>query len=478
MSAASEWGRRIASDTIFETLLRFTPPATDGASPAYRPGLATRWEVLGNGQLIRLELADNVAFHDGRRLSAVDVQFSLDAARHPRRGPLQVRRQLADVVGVDILGPRRVRIRLRRPSAQVLRALAEVAIVPAHVYRDRSPTSGAVGSGPYRLESFEPDLVTLVRNEAYWGSAPAIERIEFLHQPDAAAALTAAKRGELDLIGGLIAAHYPEQASAPALARSFAPLRLRPATLRYLAVNHGRAPFADVRVRRALALLIDRGELVRGAHGGLARAVSGPIWLGGPGHGRAPPPPSHAPQEAARLLDAAGLRDTDGDGIRELEGRRWLVDVLVSEEPDAGRELVLESLRRAGILTSVRTASAAVILNRLESGDFDLAFVEWRGDVDRGVGELVGIGGALNFGRFGDAQVEELLGALESVWQPAKRAPLMAQLALELARALPIVPLIAPDPYGLVHHRVRGVKPWNGWLSLRELSLDPHPSPE
>ena len=231
-------------------------------------------------------------------------------------------------------------------------------------------------------------------------------------------------------------------------------------------------------MRRALALLVDRAALARDVFDGLARPAPGPVWLGGPGDAKAPPLAAHDPAAAGALLDAAGVRDLDGDGIREYLGRRWMLSVLVTDADDAERDAVLASFRGAGILTETRAGSPAVIGNRLTTGNFEIAFAEWKGDVDRDLSEFVGVGGSFNFGRFVHRDVESLLAQIATRWTPAERAPLVAELGRLLAETVPVVALTAPDPYGLVHRRVEGLTPWNGWIRLRDLRLAADPTVE
>lgn len=481
MTTPTVWTMRVAADTVFETLIRYEPPPGGaGTGPGrYRAGLARSWSIGQGGREIRVELEPDVLFHDGKRMSSVDVQFSLDSARSPRVPADHLRAHLADVTAVEIINARTVRIRLARPNGYVLRALADVPILPAHVYqRELAAKRGpVVGTGPYRLESWQDDVIRLRRFDDYWGEAPAIRDIEFVYEPDAARALTAAKRGDIDLVPALIRAHYPEQASAPGLASAFAPLRLRPPVLRYLVMNAGKPPLDDVRVRHALALLIDRKSLIRTVYGGLARPVAGPVWPGGPGDGAAPAPPAYDPGAAGRLLDAAGWRDRDGDGVREREGQQLRL-VLLARDGEEGveQESVVRNLRRSGIQVDQRAGAAAVLRNRLDAGDFDIAFVRWRSAVDHDLSPLLETGGALDFGRFSHPRVDAALAALRAVWEPPGRAPLMRDLAQAIAETWPLAPIVAPDPYGLIHRRVRGVVVWNGWISLRDLSLAPVPA--
>jgi peptide/nickel transport system substrate-binding protein len=221
-----------------------------------------------------------------------------------------------------------------------------------------------------------------------------------------------------------------------------------------------------------MSRLIDRATLVA-KRGGLARAIGGPVWPGGPGDGPETPPPAHDKPAALKLLEAAGWRDDDGDGTRARGTRRLLLTVLVSDRADAERDEVLEQLREAGFVLDTREGSTGVLDNRLRDGRFDLAFVEWRGAPGSDLSALFATGGGKNFGGFSDPRVDAALAGLREAWEPERRWQLMEKLGGLLAETCPIVPLTAPDPVGLISRRTAGVVVRGGWIALRELSLSP-----
>jgi len=468
----TEWTVRIAMDSVFEALVRYRPGTGEADPGGIEPVLAQSWRVLDGGRALAIELRPDVRFHDGTSMSSVDVQFSLDAARSPRTGAGELRRALASVSAVELAGPRAVRIYFHRPDATVLRALADVPILPARVYERKlrgGPGAPVVGTGPYRVEPGQGKDVRLVRWDDYWGAAPAIERVAFRFEGDAARALGLLRGGELDMVAELIPEHAPEHVRAPGGAIELDTVRLRPPALRYLVLNTRGAPFDDARMRCAIDRWIDREALVA-ARRGQARAVAGPVWPGGPADGPERPvtPPDRA--AAARLLDEAGWRAGD-DGVRQRGGRRLLVTVLVSDREDRARDLVLEQLRAAGFVLDTRVGSTAVLDNRLREGRFDLAFVEWRGPAGSDLSPLLRSGGAMNAGGFHDARVDAIFDELREAWDPAARWRATGRLGELVAETCPIIPLTAPDPLGLVSRRVRGATPRGGWIPLRALSL-------
>jgi peptide/nickel transport system substrate-binding protein len=488
MLAPSVWTRRIAMGTVFEPLIKYAPPdGGAGAGPGrYLPALARSWRVDGDGLAIYFELEPGVTFHDGQPLTASDVQFSLDTARDPRKGADHLWPLLADVTSVDKISPRMVRVVLSRPDGFVLRAIAEVPILPYHVYEPGLAAGGKlVGSGPWQLISWKDGVVHLGRYAGYWGKAPAIADLEFVYQPDAARALIDAKRGDLDLVPALIPAHL-DQAQAPGIAQAFAPLALAPPRFRYLVLDAGGPPFDDARVRRALALLVDRKSLCGNFLHGLARPVAGPVWPGGPVDGAAPAPPDVDPRAAARLLDDAGWIDADKDGIRERGGVPLRISLVVVERdtpPEPGKKLeperqqMVDLLTRAGFLVEVKPGSEAVVQKRIADGHFGAALLEWDGMVDSDLSRWLETGGARNAGHFSSHRFDQIFAGLRGDWEPAQRVRHAAELALAIADEQPIVALAAAQPRGLIHRRVTGVVVWDGWIDLTRLAFDPKNDP-
>jgi ABC-type transport system substrate-binding protein len=486
------WGRRITHGTVFETLIRYVPPEAPSGAPLaqnvagrYTPRLARSWRISPSGTEILIELQTGVRFHDGRPLSPGDAQFSIDAIREVRRGIDHLRPLLEDVEAVEQLGWG-LRIRLKRPSGYVLRALAEIPILPYHVYEGSLLAGGAlVGTGPWKVASHKGGIVRLVRFDKYWGGPAAIPELEFVYQPDAAVALKDAKRGALDVLPALIPAHWPEQASAPGIAAAFQPLELRPLRFRYLAFNASRPITSDARVRHALALLVNRRDIEKRVFDGLARPALWPIWPGGFVSGPEAPVPAFDPALAGKLLDEAGWKDTEPkDGIRDRNGEPLKLVMIGAEQPAAkdakdailpgappvARDMFVEAARRIGVVIDMRTAGEATIEKRLAEGTYDVAELVWTGMVDSDVSARLG---GHNPQHATSPRIEQVLDALAAAWDPGDRTRLASELAAALAETWPIAGIVADAPQGLVHRSVQNVRVWDGWIDLVQLRLDP-----
>jgi len=479
--APSVWARRITLGTVFEPLLRYVPPEPGQVAGRYAPRLARSWRVMPSQTEIRIELEPGVTFHDGHPLTTSDVQFTLDAIRDPRRGIDHLRPMLDDIFAVELITSHEIRLVLKRPSGYVLRALAEIPILPMHVYDGSLLAGGAlVGTGPWKYVSNKGGVVHLTRYDKYWRGKAAIADVEFVHQADAAIALKDAKRGDLDIVPALIPAHWPEQASAPGLAASFRALELAPPRLRYLAFNASRPPLDDPRVRHALALLVDRRNIAKRVFDGLMRPASWPIWPGGLVSATEGPIADFDPGAAAKLLDAAGWTDTDKDGIRDHEGKQLRLVMLGTEKPDAKdtsappakleRDYFIEAARRIGVVIEIKTGGESWIEKHLTDGSYDLAEMTWSGMVDS---DLTPLFGSKDPQHAPSARIDRALDAMGAAWDPAERAKLATELGAALAETWPLAGIVADAPHGLVHRRVKNVRVWDGWIDLSALSLEP-----
>jgi peptide/nickel transport system substrate-binding protein len=230
-----------------------------------QPCLATRW-INPDPLTWIFYLRPDVRFHDGQALTSADVVASLE--RVMGDPALQVGVYASEIARVTATGPASVEIRTRRPAAVLLNALSAIAIVP------RGATGEALGSrpdgtGPYRLAGWTPGVsVALVRNDTYWGAAPAVPRVvlRLARSPD---------DGLRDLLDGESDVAQVGSRSAAASLQGQAGVsvvRRGGVFLKYLGMDAARAvtpyvpaprnPFRDARVRRAMSLAIDRRKLV------------------------------------------------------------------------------------------------------------------------------------------------------------------------------------------------------------------------
>jgi len=461
--------QRVVGNLVYETLI-------ECRENQYRPGLAESWEVSADGERITLKLRSGARWHDDRLVSGVDVQATFEPLLRAGSHQSLLHAMLEDVEGVDVLPERAARFRLRRPSDLVLRALCEIPVLPAEILR--KPGSALtqlgrqpVGSGPFRFASWEHGKrIRLVRSRpAEPPGPPFLDEIVFEIDGDGSRALVRTRRGEIDILPRVLDVLYPDQV-APATLRDTLDLWwLTPDRYSFIVPNHRRGPLGDVRFRQALSLLWDRARFADEVHHDLARPIGAPTFA------QVSPDPFDRIQAIA-LLEAAGFRDTDGDGVRDVGGVPIRLTFLL---PSGARTLAAEvrgfalDLRRAGLLLDTVAVDTSTLQTRLDGGDFDLATLTWDGRRDEDPRLLFGSQGQLNFVGYHSEHLQSLLDQARLAPGPTPRASALQRLGELLASERPVIFLYRHDVPALVAKRVHGLAGVGDRLDLRSVWVDP-----
>ncbi|MEM7146553.1 MAG: ABC transporter substrate-binding protein [Verrucomicrobiota bacterium] len=301
-------------------------------------------------------LREGVFWHDGVPVTAADVLFSFGWSRE-QPWNREVRRAFATVLGVEALDDVRVRVVYRDLNALFLEAWANLPILPGHLLAGKGAETwgegfgrAPVGTGPFRLEAWGEDGVTLTRNEEYYLGAPETERLRFDVMPDGVERRLRMIRGEVDSY----LLEYPEGELLERDER-FEIYPTRPAEEAVLFWNTALAPSDAVAVRRAIGQAID-GEALASAVGGRGVAFRGIFhpqseYAEGEGGGMG------FDLEAARagLEEAGWRRGGEGEGaIEDEDGGDLVLRVAVLDEGDfEATAFVRESLRDLGVRLEV-----------------------------------------------------------------------------------------------------------------------------
>jgi peptide/nickel transport system substrate-binding protein len=460
---------RVTSGLVYETLI-------ECRGGDYRAGLADTWELSPDGLRIQLHLRAGPRWHDDKALTAIDVQASLEhLMRSPARSAL-LHTMIADLEGVDVLPERGVRLRLTRPSGLTLRALCEIPILPAEALRAGGPRltqlgRAPVGTGPFRFSAWERGKrIKLVRARPLDApDGPWLDEIDFEIDSDPARALTRLRRGDVDVLPRLAEVHYPEQVSQATLRDVLTLHTLAPHRYTFVVVNTRRGVLADQAMRHALSLLWDRARFAAEFHHGLVRPIGAPTF--------GPAAPDRFDRElAGRRLEEAGFRDSDGDGVRDVGRSPIRLTFLV---PSGARTLASEvrayamDLRRSGILLDTSTLDAASLFARIESGDYDLAALTWEGRADEDPRLLFSSTGEFEYTGYRSERLSALVDAIRVAPSPSARAPLLGQLAGQLAVDRPALFLYRHDVVLLASRRVHGLAAVGDHLDLRSVWVDP-----
>src|SRR5262245_45125614 len=168
------------------------------------PGLATQWRAIDDVTW-EFTLRKSVRFHDGSAFDARDVEYSIKRAAGLADKGGQFGGFVRAITGIEIVDPHTIRFKTATPHAVMPQDLNSVFIVSrsagAATTDEFNAGRAAIGTGPFKLESFaRGDRVVLARNDAYWGSKPAWERVTLRLLTQDAPRLAALLAGDVDAI--------------------------------------------------------------------------------------------------------------------------------------------------------------------------------------------------------------------------------------------------------------------------------------
>jgi peptide/nickel transport system substrate-binding protein len=250
--------------SIYNNLVMFDQHVAKNSFDTIVPDLATSWTWSDDGKKLTFKLRQGVKWHDGKPFTAEDVRctFDLLLGDKLRRNPRQAWYGNVDKATVD--GPFEVTVHLkeRQPALLALLASGYSPIYPCHV----SPADmrrRPVGTGPFKLAEFKMNEgIKLVKNPDYWKKGrPYLDGIEYTIIPDRSTRMLSFVSGKFDMT-------FPTDVSVPLLKNVKNDAPQAQCTLRgtgvstNLIVNREVAPFDDPKVRRALALTLDRKAFI------------------------------------------------------------------------------------------------------------------------------------------------------------------------------------------------------------------------
>jgi len=439
--------------------LVFASLVTPDPHGGYTPYLAERWE-WPDSTTCRFVLRGDLTFHDGTPIGSRDVVATYRALMDPAVGSPH-RALLERVVAVEAMGERAVEFRLDRPDAAFLEAAA-LAVLPAdQAAAGRADPLDLTGSGPYRLEQVRADeAVLLAAVDAPGRPSSDLRAIRFDVVPDELMRAIEIVHDDVDLVQNAIDPDTVEW-----IARTqpqLAVLRGPSSNFQYLGVNLTDPRLADVRIRRALALAIDRQAIVEHVLAGQATVATGLL------------PPSHwaysarvreyryDPARARRLLDRAGLVDPDGPGpaIRTV----FSYKTTTQELPRRTANAIAAQLAQVGIGIEILTHEWGTFFDDVRRGNFQLYSLQWVGITDPDIYRQVFHSAQIppagnNRGRYRDVVMDRLTERGSRVLDLAKRKRIYARVQRRAAHRLPYIPLWWPERVVVTTRRLHGFQP-------------------
>jgi peptide/nickel transport system substrate-binding protein len=477
VNASSELGIPLRS--VYDTLI-YRALSNDPDGPQFVPGLAEKWETSQDGLTVTFHLRQDVMFHDDAPFNAQAVRASLERVLNPDTKSQKAVFLLGPVQSVEVVDDYTVALHLATPFAPLLDGLSQVYLGIA------SPRALAawgsdyqfhqVGSGPFRFVEFVPnDHLTLVRNDAYrWGppihahtGAAYLETVEFRFFTDPAGRAVALEAGDVDVMGEL----PPLDAARLQDDQRFAILPVRiPGQSLGIMLNTQRPPLDDLRVRRALLRATDREAIVKAVFAGRSPVADGPLTSATFGYTAAPVDQIGYDLQAARqLLQDAGYRATNADGVLEKDGSPLVLDAIWmtwGAVPDVA-QLLQAQWADAGIGLRAETLTYPAALEKARQGEYHLIPQNFAGTDPDLLHQYYHSGSAFNWSRVADADLDAALDGARRSSDMAERLKLYAQAQARITELALLVPIREPVNLNGASARVQGLRfDAHGWFPI------------
>ena len=445
----------ILASYIFDTLL------WEDSTGDPIPWLAKEWSRSPDGLEWRFTLRDNAKWHDGQPVTADDVKFSFDYLATGAASSVSRVAASLDLKEAVVEPPNIVVVRLNKPTAVFEEDVAmRLLVIPRHIWstvtdpaKFRGP-GATTGSGPYKLESVDEaaGAYLYTANESFFLGSPYVKRLELVPAPDE---LLALQRDEIDA-GELLEQPAPEeQIQAFQSNPRFTKLEGPYDSLLALHINLAKGfPYERREFRQAIAYALDRKDMV-------ARLLQGRGTPGTVG-GLSPEHPLLAPDlptydrdvsKAKSMLDALGLKDMNGDGVRDLpDGAPFAQELQASSRfSPKSAELVKEYLRDVEIDVRIQILDKAAADESAGKGNYTMALISYggmSGDPDQNLrSRYAASPKSTSFTRaigYSHPKVTELANRQLVTLDPEQRKPLIQEIQRLVAEDVPIIPLYSP----------------------------------
>ncbi len=371
----------------------------DETTGSLQPALATSWSVSNQGKTYRFNLRTDVAWHSSTRfqptraLNSRDVVFSFERQRdshhayHSVNGgdyPYFHSSGLADILeSVDAIDDHTVQFKLKKTAPYFLTILSmEFASILSAEYAEYLQHHNAmekidlepVGTGPYQLRRFENrEFIRYTAHPHYYRGNTTIKNIVFVVTPDPSLRLARLRSGECDVMAQPSPAHLSLIKKDRRLH-----LQVQPGlNVAYWAFNTKKAPFNDVRVRRALNLAINRNAIIKAVYFNAAQVAKGPLPPTLDGYAPRLAEYDYNPTAAQKMLKEAGV---DARQVISI----WTLPVSRPYNPNSQKmaEIIQADLRRVGLQTEIVNLEWHEFLRRLRNGEHDSVLLGWSADLN------------------------------------------------------------------------------------------------
>ena len=448
------FGEAVAGN-IFDTLVSFKESASKPA-----PALAESWEISPDGREYTFHLRQGVQFHNGMALTAEDVKFTIEAIMNPDNASPS-KEFFTPVERVEVVDGSTVKLHLKDPYAPLLLALGNPTsgIMPGKLVAeigmdefDRHP----VGTGAFKFVEWLPDEhIVLEKNPDYFLGSPKVDKVIFRPIPKPEVMAAEIESGGVDIAHQLL----PQDVKRLESSDKVSVMTIPGLSNSYLGFADNKAPFSDLRFRKAVYHAVPFGPAIEGIWKGVGERAYTWIPAGvNPDdtdymRSRALP---HDPDQAKALFD-----ELKKEGVLPED---FAFTIYTPQNPfrEKMATAVATELRKYGITAKVESLEWGTLFPILKSDDLGMYVMGWGSvpDPDRWTYKIFYSGSSMNFSKYSRPEIDKALDLGRSLVAPEQRAE---QYKLVMRTALGDeyihIPLVFKNVTAVVGKRVKDFAP-------------------
>ena len=434
------------------------------------PELAEKWTISQDQKTITFYLRKNLKWSDGKDLTSDDVLFTWQLVTDEKtRTPYGSDYKLVDKA--ETPDPYTFQVSYKKAYAPALDSWASLQILPKHILKDeninqtffsRKPT----GSSYYKLAQWKngEKLILEASSSSVMGE-PNVNQLMSRFIPDTSSQFLELIADNIDLMNINPIQFARVIPSRPDLKNKLALYKELGNSYTYLGFNLKRSPFNDIKVRQAINFALDKQEVINGVLLGLGEPVASPYKPGTRWSNKELYPYPYDKSRALKLLNEAGFKDTNQDGILEKNGKPFSFEILTNQNKQREMTAVLiqRRLKDVGIDAKIRVIEWASFVNQfIKTGDFDAVILGWSLSLDPDQYNIWHSSqqnpGQFNFIGFSNKEVDQLLEEGRTELNADRREKIYHDFSKILLKESPIIYLYAGYGLTAMNKRIKGIE--------------------
>jgi peptide/nickel transport system substrate-binding protein len=430
--------------------------------------LAERWDVSPDGRTITFHLRKGVQWHDGAPFTADDCLFTYQRLMDPKVAT-PYGSSYMDVAKAEAVNEHTFRVTYKQPFSPALESWS-MGVIPKHLLEGKDINTDPfnrhpIGTGPYRLKEWiAGQKLVLESNERYFEGRPNIDQYLYRIIPDSSTMFQELLSGGVDMMG-LNPLQFLRKSETRRIRENYRKFRYPANAFTYMGYNLKSPLFADKKVRQALAYAIDRQSIIDGVLMGIGRPCTGPFSYVSWAYNPKVQPYPYDPKRAMRMLEEAGWKDVNGDGILEKDGRPFHFTILTNQgngERIRASEIIQQNFKKVGIDAKIRVMEWQAFLEQIDKRSFDAIILGWSMSRDPDLYDIWHSSktgkGEYNFIGYNNPEVDRLLVQGRRVFSVEERKKIYYRIHEILADEQPYAFLYVPDATPIVHKRFKGIE--------------------